>query len=1050
MANPKSQQYEVIKNGPLCLDKYCADIVPFGQGFNKKNSPMLGGAISNVFSKADSNKKNYYSDGKNEMWTEDGHIIVNGNDFGTIENKKFIVDDIFLDNVKLTKDNCLDYHNENNYILKDNNNITVKVNGILLNSITYNPNSYYKILELKSGFYYLEYTRNYNANLTFDVSLRLANNSESDLYNDIILSNVPISVEDKIRIEFGQVENNGNTKLYLYIACLNKEYEFSDDFYFHEKLTTHGYYDPPSYDLTIKNAGGYRYHSLLEINLDALEVKNVLLSYATKSGSTAVIYLFFPVVTFNRISIIYFRVVINIVSHEASFPYYNFTRYISSYGNYIDSPIPLLKSVIDVYSETSPTDKYTFDIDASSEKLITNRSDNVNDDSDYEKDIYFNKIFIAFSKNNYDNVCQFHHVLYNFVDNNVKYIQTADFQGYSKSIIETNENTYFIGGIYNLDGSIKVPHFDSPSRSNYVNYKNDNSNWGLLLDENQLPQAISYSTRDIPATSTYYNDKYINDTLGVVITPWNSIETSMPVNLSDNVVYVDKGGIWKEIKIVDGVDISLIGDFILINTISKYNAIQISTKSKTRWAVDWNNRVISTNLYTQFTKGAYLSNSYSFRINSAINANQNIVSDIPSSFMNIIGLYLYSNSTVDANTLYGIFFTNIMPLCSRNSDFPIEIYNEDTSVTNYYLSIHTIYDSSDDIIKTNSYIDSIYSGTEWPMGNITYYNPTILANFNITFQDLAYISYDDEIYILHYITDGKFILLYRYDTNIENIDGFFAVQGQTYIIRNSKLYNYTIQNEAIQLSNFICDITGLKYLTFTPSMAYFWSDVDSSIYGFTADNIIKKLYTATDINYINNAIYYPSCDITVFVTNLGILCYHTDLGIFIIGQSLDNNEYTEGKVFLQSEGYITYSDNESVSYFTFWFPDNDTWTKNDIILATKFYGLGSNLISITDTWYFRLFADKNLYKQMNISRSGKLKLSIDALTDQGLSTETKEIDIKDSDWDKLTDTLYIRYQPKLQRGVGISLNVDSPFAIGYLGLGNIAETTQMSRPSMQV
>ena len=53
MANPKSQQYEIIKNGPLCLDKFCADINPFGQGFNKKNSPLLGGAISNVFKKTE-------------------------------------------------------------------------------------------------------------------------------------------------------------------------------------------------------------------------------------------------------------------------------------------------------------------------------------------------------------------------------------------------------------------------------------------------------------------------------------------------------------------------------------------------------------------------------------------------------------------------------------------------------------------------------------------------------------------------------------------------------------------------------------------------------------------------------------------------------------------------------------------------------------------------------------------------------------------------------------------------------------------------------------
>ena len=75
MANSKSQQYEIVKNGPLCLDKYCADVVPFGQGFNKKNSPLLGGAISNVFSKSDNNKKNYYSDGKNELYYRNGHVI---------------------------------------------------------------------------------------------------------------------------------------------------------------------------------------------------------------------------------------------------------------------------------------------------------------------------------------------------------------------------------------------------------------------------------------------------------------------------------------------------------------------------------------------------------------------------------------------------------------------------------------------------------------------------------------------------------------------------------------------------------------------------------------------------------------------------------------------------------------------------------------------------------------------------------------------------------------------------------------------------------------
>ena len=417
--------------------------------------------------------------------------------------------------------------------------------------------------------------------------------------------------------------------------------------------------------------------------------------------------------------------------------------------------------------------------------------------------------------------------------------------------------------------------------------------------------------------------------------------------------------------------------------------------------------------------------------------------------MSRLNLCLYSNTDVDENILYSLFNSKIGPVCAISNDLAIDVYLEipSASVAGYFVSLQQKYNSSESIISTETYIDSALSGTQWKAGNIIYYNPTIVGTLLDTLQDMACLLYGDELYLLHYITDGRYILLYRLNSNIENLSSFFAVQGQAYIISNNKIYNYTIENEAVKLSTFICDITGLRFLTFTPNMAYFWSEIDSSIYVFSADNIIRKLYTATDITFINNAIYYPSCNMTAFSTNLGILCYHEDLGMFAI-----ENSSTSGKLFLQPDGYITYSDNNRVIYYTLWFPAEDsyTWTKKDIILSTKFYGIGSNVISITDTWYFRLFADKDLYEQMDIDRSGKLKLSIDALTDQGMSTEVKEIDIKESDWDELTDTLYIRYQPKLQRGVGISLNVESPFAIGYLGLGNIAETTQMSRPSMQV
>ena len=156
------------------------------------------------------------------------------------------------------------------------------------------------------------------------------------------------------------------------------------------------------------------------------------------------------------------------------------------------------------------------------------------------------------------------------------------------------------------------------------------------------------------------------------------------------------------------------------------------------------------------------------------------------------------------------------------------------------------------------------------------------------------------------------------------------------------------------------------------------------------------------------------------------------------------------KLYLNTKGYITlFSSNESlIDYYNLWFI-NSGWENLPIKFSTIFYGRGSNLISITDTWYFRLFADKSLYENKNYPRTGEIKLSVDVLTDRGLSTESKTINIDEKDWDSLTDTVYLRYQPKLQRGVGISINVESPFAIGYLGVGTTPETLQLSKPSLQ-
>lgn len=1052
MANSKSQQYEVIKNGPLCLDKYCADIVPFGQGFNKKNSPLLGGAISNVFSKQDSNKKNYYSDGKNEIYYENGHLIVNGTDYGSFNNQKFVIEDITLDGTPLNKSNCLDYVNSDNYILKDGNNLTVKVNSYTFTR-SYNPNAFYKILKTDTIYFYLEYRRIYNDNNTFSVELKVARKDSEFIYDDICIDNVPTTVENNIRVEYG----NYNGKFYIYIVCLNREFEFSDDFHFSQS-----FYWIDEGDLRIgsnlvwENAGDYKYRCLLEINMSNYIVRPVVLAYNTKNQisdhlAEASLSLLYPVLSHDRIA-------------------YNILKYVLD-ARTVDGRPPRVENTIKtyVYPSTSETrgnkflnkdvyipgsgiqNVYTFDDTIPDDWGHGSASYNYDlnySDIPFTKEFFYIAIHCCHSRNNYDNINNLCHIMQTWDQSDSKTYIASDYWGNSLStyLIPDGQSYkgYAIGSSFGSGTSYNLPHYDMPTRTNMYNSRFNNWAFGVLLDENQLPIGISYANSEDSSSSLRYTN------LGTIITPWNSIDTTMPVNLFYDVAYVDKKGNWKRINIVSGIDVSLIGDFVLLNTTSKYNAIIISKNEKTIWATDWNNRIIGVSPYRLQTMTVSFKNTFSFRENSAINSNWDIRNSIPSSFMSTLNLSLYSYYDVDINVLFSLFTSKIGPVCATSNDLAVDVYIEAPGQTasSYFISTHNKYSStSSPAISAEAYVDNSLSGTQWKPGDIIYYNPTIVGKVLDTFQDLACLFYNQELYVLHYISDGRYVLLYRIDTNIEDLSDFFAVQGQAYIISNNKIYKYTIENEAIQLSSFVCDITGLRFLTFTPNMAYFWSDIDSSMYVFTADNIIRKFYTATDITYMSNAIYYPSCNMTAFATNLGILCYHEDLGMFII----ETTNYYYGKLFLQPDGYITYSDNTRVVYYTLWFPSENasTWTKDNIKLSTKFYGSGSNLVSITDTWYFRLFADKNLYNRIETPRSGKLKLSVDALTDQGLSTETKEIDIKDSDWDELTDTLYIRYQPKLQRGVGISLNVESPFAIGYLGLGNIMETTQMSRPSMQ-
>ena len=1052
MANSKSQQYEIVKNGPLCLDKYCADVVPFGQGFNKKNSPLLGGAISNVFSKENSNISQYVSNGNHEAWLgKDNYIYIDGKKTQRFieadENYKFVVEPI-----PGIDESYLDYLDSNTYLRVINNNTTLeyKLNGSL-HTIDYDSAHTYKIIETKYNTKFLVDVESIinTSNSTIYLSLKIYDSSGTVVYNksDFLAEyDIPVKYNNLI-LKFGNFKEAGtgidsdDHALLVYLVDNSGN--------IHVNLGNAGVASPegllPSDWKWTKYSCGYvflRNNTWKQIKPEGLFntwVTNPHAEYFTMLYSTYDNYI-------EGIGL----------SYAWGGPYGNDTsRRIVKFHRCADNSV--------IRTTNPPSElEYLAVIGPLGIQEVVNAGEWPT----------FNVYTCLYTNSFIDTLPGFRFICKPnaYYDYGWVYCKDITWSSvYSYGYTDDYNLSALVGSLASNDDPLPKPAFNkrliignwystNPSSNNPGHY------YEVLVDKNNKIQGFSYTYGAKDALG------YTCNNLGTLLVPIGSVSNERPFHYFSESIYLQEGKtliyfdaydkIWKRIRPEWQIELAIVDDYLLMNTRARYNAININDLTNQIWANDWNNRFVkSYGVYSgdvQISGSWFRDSIYGFlKFDNFLNSKKEIKlsstynysitsSDIPSSQLPEDTVYLYTTLVNDLSkaTPDETYYYNLNHMGSGCDIYDLEVYKNGTYSNSIYANVQNHYYTETAVFEYLNSLDLV--GTTYLVDSL-YYTPAITMKLKETYSNRNLVSFDNLTYALQYYGDvRKEKLIYSLSTQYYGIEDIFIIQGQGYFTQNNKIYSFTVSADysIIESVNFITNIQGLKFKANTTREAYFWSNNDSSLYVFTADNILRKLYTATDIIDIYDAIYYPSLDATVFDTNIGLLCLNDNFGMFCI------NNTQNGHLYLNPNGYITlFSD--KLYYYNLWFLD-DTWTKNDIILATKFYGLGSNLISITDTWYFRLFADKSLYEQMDIDRSGKLKLSIDALTDQGMSTEVKEIDIKESDWDELTDTLYIRYQPKLQRGVGISLNVDSPFAIGYLGLGNIAETTQMSRPSMQV
>ena len=364
----------------------------------------------------------------------------------------------------------------------------------------------------------------------------------------------------------------------------------------------------------------------------------------------------------------------------------------------------------------------------------------------------------------------------------------------------------------------------------------------------------------------------------------------------------------------------------------------------------------------------------------------------------------FDTKTVD----YSYYFNN-MELKNRAT---IDAYTSDTgSVLSYFKSW---YEGS---AKYNNKLADV----EKSMTEPTYYNlspNTDIMTYIDGFNTISLLKVGNNTLQL-LVKESELLLVYNLLSNVSNIADYFVLQGQQYGIINNYINKVEMVNGQVVSQIPITSVEGLKFLGNTDKQAFFFSQMNKTIQYFAADNTLEFLMDATEID--NNTT-------TVFAkqTNDIFVLLNDKVVVFTNGGSMYE--------MLSRAEYITFGDNS-------WSDGNKTWSyyKTDteqervpIELETLWFGdTATRRLMNVDTVYIELYDDNYM--------PGKFEISFDGLVNNTASTKKQVFNVKSSDYDRVTKTVYLRYQPAFQNCAAFKLNIKSDLAIKRLAVGYTSE-----------
>ena len=531
------------------------------------------------------------------------------------------------------------------------------------------------------------------------------------------------------------------------------------------------------------------------------------------------------------------------------------------------------------------------------------------------------------------------------------------------------------------------------------NYKQVYSKWvNYYVAGSTAYQNWEQSQRDNKKIGLLFNNNELSGIAGdfCLFTDWNTVDINS-IFINGNICYYKQNGIWNKLS-PSTPKLKRIGNQIIVN-VDYYNSWDIKKKEKLLFAPNFNLSFSKEpNHFAEFEEStpdlAYFvagaRNEYSQEKNSSLMLNP---IHLKKQFAQGRDSYPYK---YEVNYYQGYTIDAINYLITL-------IYSDGMNIEAMY---------------KKSLVDMIFPiQTD---GNVQY-SPCLFSKIESQFGNQAFIKSGNTSYPLAMGNNNEAIMAYYLASGVENLDKGFIIQGQFYGLLNNGIYSLQFSNGVVTDVHFIVDIANMQYVGNTPYMAIFFSKTNRCLYAFIGANILNKLQFVDKISKIKEYGYNPTTQTNILITDIGVIML-SSFGTFLL-------EYTDIVGFyLQDEGICLYNDSGDYHFIKYYKTDNDGYTKQNIRLETCFYGMNNQTVTINDCLYVRLFSEEH--------ESGDVEMTASTLSNYGRMTEKTTFKIKSSDWDKMTHSIYLRYQPKEQRGLGVSFSINSPFKIAALSVGS--------------